>query len=462
MLLDFCFISGLLLIAHLIRARLGILQRLYIPSPILAGFAALLLGDQGFDAIPFSETDQGKVAMSAYPSVLISLLFATILMGGAKEKPVKPQAMVRQAGDTFFYNTAGEVGQYGVALLFGLILIMPLFPDLNPSFSLMMPAGFVGGHGTVTAMSQVYEKHDWPESLSIGYTFATVGLLSGIIGGMILINLGTHLKWTRLVRHSSELPASLKSGMVPEKERRPIGHETVNPIALDPLTWHIGLVLVAYGIAYLADTQIRAWTEDRFSMPLFALALLAGGILQKGMNWARLGSYVDRSIMERIGSMLSDFLVAFGVASIRLDVVVEHAVPLAIMSALGITYSAAMLYWLGPRLFRDYWFERSIFVYGWNTGVVGIGIALLRVVDPRLRSGTLRDFGFAYVGISFVTIALIVGMPQLLVRGYIVIPTIVLLAVAIGCLVLSRYLIGWFPHARSERRAGEVPMDDQT
>ena len=46
-------------------------------------------------------------------------------------------------GDTFFYNLATELGQFGAALLFGLVVLAPLFPDLNDGFALMLPAGFV-------------------------------------------------------------------------------------------------------------------------------------------------------------------------------------------------------------------------------------------------------------------------------------------------------------------------------
>ena len=70
------------------------------------------------------------------------------------------------------------------------------------------------------------------------------------------------------------------------------------------------------------------------------------------------------------------------------------------MIAFGIVYSGAVLWFAGRRSFRNFWFERSLFTFGWNTGVVGTGVALLRVVDPRLRSGTLEDYGLAYLFIA--------------------------------------------------------------
>ena len=39
--------------------------------------------------------------------------------------------------------------------------------------------------------------------------------------------------------------------------------------------------------------------------------------------------------------------------------------------------------------------ERSIFVFGYSTGVFAIGFILLRIVDPENRSKTLNDTAFA-------------------------------------------------------------------
>ena len=41
------------------------------------------------------------------------------------------------------------------------------------------------------------------------------------------------------------------------------------------------------------------------------------------------------------------------------------------------------------------WFERSIFVFGYSTGVFAIGFILLRIVDPDNLSKTLNDTAFA-------------------------------------------------------------------
>ncbi|MEQ9066288.1 MAG: hypothetical protein RLO18_06165, partial [Gimesia chilikensis] len=74
---DFALISVLLVIAHLLRSRLRLLQNLLIPAPILAGFLGLIGGPQLLGWLPFSLTGEGKIAMERYPYELIAILFAT-------------------------------------------------------------------------------------------------------------------------------------------------------------------------------------------------------------------------------------------------------------------------------------------------------------------------------------------------------------------------------------------------
>ena len=454
MLVDFCLMSALLVVSHLLRRRLRFLQRLYIPTPIVAGLLGLALGHQFAGILPFTVGRDDAPAMTAYPGVLVALVFATLFLGRVPSQS-SPRGAIRQAGDTFFYNLASELGQYALALVCGAWLLSVLFPALNPGFALMMPAGFAGGHGTATAIGGVLVDNGWPEALTVGYTFATVGLLAGIVGGMALVKLGVKQGWTRVALSGSQLPESVRGGFVPADQRQSIGEETVHPISLDPLAWHVALVFTSLGIGYLADVLIRTLTNEDFRLPLFALAMLAGALVQRVLDVLGLGEYVDRRLMERIGSSASDYLVGFAVASIEVTVVVEHAVPLALVSALGVGYALALFWFLGRKMFHNFWFERSLFVYCWNTGVVGIGIALLRVVDPRLRSGTLQDFGVAYVAISFVAIALIVAVPQLVVRGYVATPGVVLAIAFVGCILMSRSLVGWWTTPADKLRAGE-------
>lgn len=454
-LVDFGIISTLILASHLLRNRSKLLQNTYVPSAVIAGMLGLLGGPQFLDIIPFSVNESGAQNISTYPAFLVVLLFATLFLGKRKKR-VSVKKTIEHAGDTFFFNLSSILGQYGFSLLFGIVCLDLLFSYLPKGFSLLLPAGFVGGHGTAAAIGSVLETYGFEGALSIGYASATVGILVSVLGGMILINLGTRLGWTRLVQSVSEMPVSMKTGFVPEEEQQSMGKETVSPIALDPLTWHIAIVVACAVLAYRVGGFIEQFTG--LSVPTFCIALLIGALLQKIMNVIKIGRYVDRHAIHRIGSMVTDFLVAFGIASISVKVVLNFALPLIIMFAFGTLFTVSVMWWIGRRLCRNFWFERSMLMFGWNTGSVAMSMILVRVLDPDIASGVLEDFGISYFGIAFVEIALISLLPHLVMKGIIVLPAVVLIGAFFVCILLSRVFVGWFTKSPTALREGEAEV----
>jgi ESS family glutamate:Na+ symporter len=457
MLLDFALLSVLLLGAQLLRSRIKLLQELLLPTSLLAGFLGLAGGPEGLDLLPFSKWPEGKPAFTDYPGQLVLLVFATLFMGARPRSPGLG-GVVNKVGDTFFYNLAVEIGQYGAALAFGLLVLAPLFPGLPEGFALMLPAGFAGGHGTATVVGQPLKDGGWEEAITVGYTFATIGLLAGIFGGLVLINVGTRCGWTRLVESPGELAEVERQGFVAPERQGSLGRQTVAPAALDPLAWHLALVLVPVAVVYLLNYLARAALPGNVTLPGFAVAMLAGAGLQKSLDLVGVGQYVDRQVIGRIASSASDYLIGFGVASIKLSVVVQNALPILILSLFGMVYCLLLFWFLGRRICRTFWFERSLFVYGWATGVLATSITLLRVVDPHFRSRTLEDYGLAYLFIAPLEIALLVIVPPLVARGWIALPAVVLLILFGACIVLSARLIGWFRAPASALRQGEAEI----
>jgi len=452
---DFGIISTLILISHLLRNRIKLLQNTYVPTAIIAGLLGLIFGPQFLGILPFSVNATGSYNINTYPSFLVVLLFATLFLGKRKKK-ISIKGTIEHAGDTFFFNLSSIFGQWGFSLLFGLICLHPLFSYLPHGFSILLPAGFVGGHGTAAAIGTVLESYGLEGALSIGYASATVGILVGVLGGMILINLATRLGWTRLVQTVAEMPLSMKTGFVPEEEQQSMGKETISPIALDPLTWHIAIVFATAVFAY----RIAAFLQSLLgiSVPIFCVALLTGALIQKLMNVIKIGRYIDRHVVHRIGSMVTDFLVAFGIAAISVKVVLHYALPLIIMFAFGTLFTLGLMWFVGRRICRNFWFERSILMFGWNTGSVAMSMVLVRVVDPEMISGVLEDFGISYFGIAFVEIAIVSLVPQLVMKGITILPMLVLIGGFFACIVLSRAMVGWFSPSPTVLRPGEAEI----
>jgi ESS family glutamate:Na+ symporter len=419
---------------------------------MLAGGAAFVAGPNVCDWLPFGSPRE----LASYPSMLVVILFATLFLG-FRPRTVRLGQAIQRVGDTFFYSLATEFGQYGLALLVGLFVLAPLYPGLNPAFALMLPAGFAGGPGTATATAEGLKPYGWNEALTVGLTFATAGMLSGLLGGIMLINVATRRGWTRLVRSPRELPHGLQSGFPPPEEPLSLGRETVSPLALDPLAWHVALAMAAVMLGYSAQGRLKAlWPA--YEVPAFVLAMLSGALAQLVLNWLGHGRAVDRRVMTRIGSTAADYLTAFGIAGVQPLVVRAYAVPLAFLIAFGVVYSIAVLWFIGRRAYHNFWFERGLFTYGWNTGVIGTGVVLLRVIDPRMQSGTLEDYGLAALLIAVGEVSLTVFLPPLVGAGHVFVPAVVLVGAAVGFMVLSARLVGWFTPSATAPRQGELEV----
>jgi glutamate:Na+ symporter, ESS family len=85
---------------------------------------------------------------------------------------------------------------------------------------------------------------------------------------------------------------------------------------------------------------------------------------------------------------------------------------------------------VAPRVFGKHWFENAIFTYGWNTGTIAFGVALLRVADPRGKNRVLADYGMAFIAIGPLEALLYTFVLAALAAGYLLQAGIVLLLLA--------------------------------
>lgn len=449
MLMDFCLMSGLLLIAQIMRAKIKIIQNLYLPSSLIAGFFGLFLGSQFLNVVPFSAN------ISSYAYMLVVVLFASLFIGNNDK--ISAKKILNDVGDTFGINMATEIGGFGVALLVGGFLITQIFPDVNQAFAVLLPAGFIGGHGYAAAIGGALQSSiGWDEALTIGQTFATFGLLTGIFGGIILINIAARANATRFVKSVGELPQSMRTGLVPIDEQLEMGKNTVSPMSIDPLTWHILLVFIASAGGYYFTNWFGV-VLPKISLPMMSVSMLAGVLLHLIMRGIGFAPYIDRKVITRIGSSVTDYLVAFGVASIKISIVLKYAIPIVIFCVLGILWNLFMVY-MGKKLFHNFWFERSIFVFGWASGVVAVGVTLLRIVDPEFKSKTLEDYGTAYVLISIIELFLISIIPVYVAKGQGIMAGLVLCIIAFVLFAATAFKYGWKKGKASELRPGEADV----
>lgn len=405
LLTDVGWISLLLVIGNLARRFIPVFQTLMIPAPMTAGLLGLALGPYGAGVIGFSDQ------LSTYAGILIAIVFGALPYGmefGGH--------LAKGARTMWSYSVGMYMGQWGLLILFGVLLLGPLFgtPDW---FGMMLPVGFVGGFGVAAAVGASLTDAGAEAAMTLGFTSAAVGTIVAIIGGLALSKWGSVTGRTSQLPEFRKLPEDLRTGLISLPGQRPsVGRATTNPSSIEPIALH-GAVIILTVFAAHVITGAVAEAVPWLDIPLFAAAFVLGLAAVGVLHLVKAPHYVDKELSSSISGAATDFLVAFGVASIVPSVVAEYITPLLILFAAGLAYCLIVFFALSPAMFRRDWLERGIFGWGWATASVAMGIALLKIVDPKLKSGTMEEFGIAYVGFAPFEIAMAILAPIVVLAG---------------------------------------------
>ena len=403
LLIDVGWISLLMVVGNLLRRKVTLFQRLLLPASITAGLLGLVFGPQVLGWINFSDQ------IGTYTGILIAFVFAS--MAYAMDLTPSVRTGARQM---WSYSTGMFMGQWGLFILLGVFLFKPLF-GTESWFGMMLPVGFVGGFGTAAAVGHSLEEAGAVAASSLGFTAATVGTLAAIVGGLIFANWG--IRTGRASTMPGELPWDLRSGYIDNvKERPSIGRATTNPSSIEPLALHLGFVMFTVLAAYLLNGLITGWIPS-VSIPLFAMSFVVGLLGRALLTAVGRKDFLDRSTVNSMSGAATDYLIAFGVASIVPAAIADYWVPLVVLFVLGVAYCTFIFFVLSPEFFGEKWLERGIFSWGWATAAVATGIALLKIVDPKLKSGTLNEYGVAYVGFAPFEIGMTILAPIAVLAG---------------------------------------------
>jgi len=435
LLIDFTIASALILVGQFLRAKVKFFQEFFMPASMIAGFLGLLLGKQFLNILPFSGS------AGSYAGVLIILIFGVVGLNGFSGSSVGKGSGQRLLGFTM-YRFVIYFMQYALGILAALTIIRWVVPGINPGFGILMASGFTGGHGTAAAVGKTLADLGWTEAGDLGMTFATVGILTGIFGGLAFIKIGTKRGWTAYTKDFKFISGDLKTGMIQKGNREPLGEETTSPVSLENLAFHLSLVLLISGGGYMLNAKVLAPYVIK-GVPDFTMSFIVGILFFVIFRKSGLYNYVDKRVNSRISGVATDYLVFFGIAMINVRVIIDYALPLLIEILVGFVCVFLTMIPLGCAMNDKSWFERSIFCFGYCTGVFAIGFVLLRIVDPENKSLTVEDVALS-PWLNFIEVVSWSLVPTMLVAGQGWTVVAATAAICIGCTVVSIVGRAWW------------------
>ena len=408
LILDFAVLSGLLVLATVLRRYVRFFQEYLIPNALIAGFAGLILGPEVLGWLHFTTERMG-----VYLYHLLALTFIGIGLQGTGGKRTKGATHV---GFAFIMSYLVQIFiGLGICLLFFFVFN----PDLIPALGMLLPLGYGMGPGIAFNVGQSWEAHGFPEAANAGLTISALGFLVAYFSGITIVNRGLAKGRSSLLKGTANLSKEIRTGFLsPVEEEKPIaGRLNFHGGAIDALSFHLALIgliyLVTYGIAYgLAALMLQGGLDDyvptlwSFNFIISNLLALLLSVLLRRFNASHV---IDEGLTNRLTCLFTDFMITAAIMAISMSLAMSYAVPIVIMCLAGALGTYMMLKWVVPRAFEDHLFERFVGIYGEMTGTISSGLALLRVTDPEFKTPVALDLGLGS------GMALVLGFPLLFI-----------------------------------------------
>ncbi|MFA1822731.1 sodium/glutamate symporter [Virgibacillus oceani] len=405
----FLYLGLFLIISKWIRIRVKWLQSLFIPSSVIAGFIALFLGPQVLGHLlgQFVGEDSfwtngliPEPTMNVWaelPGLMINIVFATLFLGVAIPGLKR---LWNVGGPQFAFGWTIGWGQYVIGIVLAILVLGPLF-NMPPVAGALIEIAFEGGHGTAAGLQGTFEEMGFPEGYDLSIGLATVGILSGVITGIILINWAVRRGKTKVIQDTKSFSSIRKQGIVEFENREPAAKMTVRPESIEPLSFHFAIVGIAILIGFVI-LEALIWLEGVLTadsdfmtyIPLFPLAMIGGIILQLVFSKVDKQEILDRKMMNRIQGLALDILILSAIGTVSVDVIGDNLFPFLLLAAVGIIWNILGFLILAPRFIPSYWFERGIGDFGQSMGVTATGLLLMRAADPDNKSPAFEAFGY--------------------------------------------------------------------
>lgn len=398
-------ISLLMLAARGLRNRVRIFDRFFLPTSVIAGLLGLCLGPQvvGRFYEEGAYLSQGifpaeiTEVWQQMPGILISFVFAGLFLG----KRIPPfREIWHMGGPQAFLGYTMSFGQYAAGLFVTVLVLTPLL-KVNPLSGVLLEISMSGGHGTAAGLADTFTELGFAEGQDLALGLATIGLIAGVILGTIFINYAVRSNAITIAREEpADEDEQFNLSAIQDNEQ--FEPKAASDATSDPFTLHFGLVAVAIIIGELLRRGLVLFEHYTYGpltgdimpyVPLFPMAMIGGVILQAILVKSGKDQHVSRELINRISGLSLDFIIVAALSTMSLASIGNNWAAFVILAATGLLWMVFCFWVLAPRMLPHRWFEKAIGDFGQGTGMVVSGLLLMRIADPKNKSGVFESFG---------------------------------------------------------------------
>ena len=401
-------IAGAILLANLLRQKLAIIRKSLMPVAVLAGFLLLIAKYLGL------KLDAQILETLVYHGIALGFIAMSLRVPAEKKEGGDMTGLKSGAVIVSTYLVQGITG-----LLITLFLGYTFMPNLFKAAGLLLPMGYGQGPGQANNIGSSYEALGFAGGRSFGLSLAAAGYLVACVVGVVILN---------ILSKRGRLGKALRSAEVkPGVDFFQSEDEIPVSDSIDKLSVQIAMVLLVYLVTYLAAWGVTsgiaalspglAGTVNTliwgFNFIIgSALAILLRVLLEKGKKAGVIRrQYQNNYLLNRISGFFFDIMIVAGIASINLEDIRGLWVPFVLMAVAGGVITWLHLRFVCKNVYKDYYYEGLISMFGMLTGTISSGVLLLREIDPDLSTPAANNL---ITGSSF---GIILGAPILILVG---------------------------------------------
>ena len=408
LLIAFGFLSLLLLLGVLLRAKLKFLQNLMVPACLTGGVIGFfILNTTGFP----------QVQPELYPGLAYHFFTISFVCIGLRGMSKVDQSK----GSATKEMVRGSIWQ---AQMFYMSLCSQLILATGVVYLLLAAQGFSAGPGQAISTGLVWEKFGHSGMGQLGMTFAGVGFIVAFVIGVPLVRWGVRKGLNTLPVGS--VPEEVKTGLL-TPENRPCGlHQVTQNANVDSLAFQLALVLGAWLLAYYAVESVATRVPPSIGGTMwglfFFISMLSGMLVRFAMRKLGIVHLIDGDSMTRLTGWMMEFLLLSTLIGIKFAVVKEYILPIIVLSVVLAVFTLYFILYFGRRV-PGYSFERTVMMFGTCTGTIPTGLILLRMADSELKTTVSVEAGmwnmavFIFFYVNFIFHGYVVydwGMPATL------------------------------------------------
>ena len=403
--IQFGLLAAAILFANFLRQRLPFIRKSLMPVAVLGGFLLLLAKYLGIAPV-----DQDLMEMLVYHGIALGFIAMSLRVPAEKTGNGNLTGLKSGAVIVSTYLVQGVTG-----LLVTLMLSYTLMPSMFQAAGLLLPMGYGQGPGQANNIGSSYEALGFAGGRSFGLAIAAAGYLVACVVGVVILNLLS--RRGKIIRPHSSAEIQPDANYFQSKDEIPISD------SIDKLSVQLAMVLLVYLATYFAAwgvtsglTAVSAGLANTLNTLIWgfnfiigsALAILLRILLERGRRSGMIRrQYQNNYLLNRLSGFFFDIMIVAGIASINLEDIRGLWLPFVLMAVLGALVTWIHLVFVCKVVYKDYYYEGLISMYGMLTGTISSGVLLLREIDPDLATPAANNL---VVGSSF---GIILGAPVL-------------------------------------------------